>query len=135
MSSSSTTPPSFFPSHSLDQACAGILAGVVSTLCMQPLDLLKVQLQVASSTTPSSSGPARGPGIYGALKTIVQRDGVRRGLYRGLTPNLVGNASSWGLYFLWYTMLKDRKIGKASGEKLGPGQHLLCSAQSGGCSL
>lgn len=101
---------------------------------MQPLDLLKVQLQVASSTTPGDlAKKAKGPGIYGALKTIVQRDGVRRGLYRGLTPNLVGNASSWGLYFLWYTMLKDRKIGKASGEKLGPGQHLLCSAQSGEC--
>jgi solute carrier family 25 (mitochondrial folate transporter), member 32 len=22
--------------------------------------------------------------------------------YRGLSPNMVGNAASWGFYFMWY---------------------------------
>lgn len=28
-------------------------------------------------------------------------------LYRGLTPNLVGNSAGWGLYFLWYRQTQD----------------------------
>ncbi|THH11264.1 hypothetical protein EW145_g771 [Phellinidium pouzarii] len=31
-----------------------------------------------------------------------------RGLYRGVGANIAGNASSWGLYFLFYNMLKKR---------------------------
>ncbi|KAI1962382.1 mitochondrial FAD carrier protein flx1 [Ophidiomyces ophidiicola] len=33
--------------------------------------------------------------------------GLLRTFYRGLTPNVVGNSISWGLYFLWYSNLKD----------------------------
>lgn len=28
-------------------------------------------------------------------------------MYRGLTPNLVGNSAGWGLYFLWYRQAQD----------------------------
>jgi len=27
--------------------------------------------------------------------------------YRGLTPNTIGNAASWGFYFMWYGEIKD----------------------------
>lgn len=30
------------------------------------------------------------------------------GLYRGLSPNLVGNSVSWALYFVWYDNIKTR---------------------------
>jgi solute carrier family 25 folate transporter 32 len=40
-----------------------------------------------------------GTGVYLALRDAVRLDGWT-GLYRGLVPNLVGGASSWGLYFL-----------------------------------
>jgi hypothetical protein len=33
------------------------------------------------------------------MREAVTKDGWR-GLYRGLSPNVAGNASSWGLYFL-----------------------------------
>jgi solute carrier family 25 folate transporter 32 len=33
------------------------------------------------------------------LKDIYVKDSIR-GLYRGVGQNVVGNASSWGLYFL-----------------------------------
>ena len=42
-----------------------------------------------------------GVDIWDALRGIVESHGWR-GLYRGVVPNIVGNASSWGLYFLWY---------------------------------
>ena len=42
-----------------------------------------------------------GRGIWLALRDIHTSEGWR-GLYRGLSPNIAGNASSWGLYFLLY---------------------------------
>lgn len=62
---------------------------------MNPLDLLKVKFQV--STRAPGSGIGRG--IWLALRDIHASEGWR-GLYRGLGPNVAGNASSWGLYFL-----------------------------------
>lgn len=59
---------------------------------MQPLDLLKVKFQVATGS--------RSLGIYRSLSSIVQKDGLT-GLYRGIGVNMVGNAASWGFYFLW----------------------------------
>jgi solute carrier family 25 folate transporter 32 len=64
---------------------------------MHPLDLLKVRFQVANrSKTVSSVGKE----ILAGLQSIVKRDGWT-GLYRGLGVNTVGNAASWGAYFLW----------------------------------
>ncbi|GAA6031178.1 hypothetical protein JCM8097_004044 [Rhodosporidiobolus ruineniae] len=126
--SSRSEPPSFLPTHALDQAAAGIAAGLISTLCMQPLDLLKVQLQV--STAPRQRGTLGQIGW--GLREIMRTEGGVRGLYRGITPNLVGNASSWGFYFLWYTMLKQSMFpNQPEGKKLNAGQHLLASATSG----
>lgn len=107
---------------------AGFGAGTVATLVMHPLDLVKVRFQLAeagpsrlpASTSTSTgtstsaaglSGPAAvgdvqktkkprlGRAVYDALRDAVRADGWR-GLYRGLVPNLVGGATSWGLYFL-----------------------------------
>lgn len=131
---------SFFPSYALDQGFCGLGAGIVSTLFMHPLDLVKVQQQVSTSPTRgllARAGDAKGKARVGAIRamwvslnTIGQAEGVK-GLYRGLTPNLVGNATSWGLYFVWYTLLKSKMDGGDSTVKLSPGQHLLASAQSG----
>jgi len=67
---------------------------------MNPLDLLKVKFQV--STRRPEGGIGRG--IWLALRDIRASEGWR-GLYRGLSPNIAGNASSWGLYFLLYVLL------------------------------
>ncbi|KAJ9475447.1 Mitochondrial FAD carrier protein FLX1 [Pseudozyma hubeiensis] len=78
-----------------------------------------------------------GNDMVGALNDIVKADGWK-GLYRGLSPNVAGNSASWGLYFLWYTMIKERMSANAShdaasGEpkKLSAGQHLLAASESG----
>src|SRR6266851_1972684 len=67
---------------------------------MNPLDLLKVKFQV------STRGPKGGigHGIWRALRDIHASEGWR-GFYRGLGPNVAGNASSWGLYFLLCVLL------------------------------
>jgi len=43
------------------------------------------------------------------LHTLITAEGPSplRSLYRGLTPNLVGNSLGWSLYFLWYAQAQD----------------------------
>jgi solute carrier family 25 folate transporter 32 len=117
--------PSFFPTHAIDHAFAGIGAGTVAVLCMNPLDLLKVKFQV--STRAPEGGIGRG--IWRALCDIRASEGWR-GLYRGLGPNVAGNASSWGLYFLFYNQLKRRATDDAPDRPLSASQYLLFSAEA-----
>lgn len=37
-------------------------------------------------------------GLRNAISQIIKTEGVR-GLYRGVTPNVLGSGSSWGFYF------------------------------------
>ncbi|KIM60786.1 hypothetical protein SCLCIDRAFT_123398 [Scleroderma citrinum Foug A] len=117
--------PSFFPTAALDHAVAGLGAGVVSVLCMQPLDLLKVKLQVSTESPQGGIGKQ----IWNGLNEIKTKHGWR-GLYRGVGPNIAGNASSWGLYFLFYNMLKKRASGDDPNYRMSAGSYLLCSAQA-----
>ncbi|KAH9950169.1 mitochondrial FAD carrier protein [Amylocystis lapponica] len=121
----SQQPPSFFPSSAVDHAFAGLGAGVVAVLCMHPLDLLKVKLQVATEKPRGGIGRQ----IWYSLKDIQQQQGWR-GLYRGVGPNIAGNASSWGFYFLFYHMLKTRASGGDPNFKMSAGSYLLCSAEA-----
>ncbi|KAJ5504688.1 hypothetical protein N7463_007562, partial [Penicillium fimorum] len=41
------------------------------------------------------------------IRNIFYNEGGYAAFYRGLTPNLIGNSTSWGLYFLCYSSLKD----------------------------
>ncbi|KAL0949052.1 hypothetical protein HGRIS_009145 [Hohenbuehelia grisea] len=118
-------PPSFFPTTALDHAAAGLGAGVVAVLCMHPLDLLKVKFQVATTAPQGGVGKQ----IWYSLRDIQRQEGWK-GLYRGVGPNIAGNASSWGLYFLFYNMLKKRAAGGDPSQSLSPGAYLLCSAQA-----
>ncbi|OSX60487.1 hypothetical protein POSPLADRAFT_1148334 [Postia placenta MAD-698-R-SB12] len=118
-------PPSFFPTPAIDHAFAGLGAGVVAVLCMHPLDLLKVKLQVATDKPRGGIGRQ----IWLSLKEIKEQQGWR-GLYRGVSPNIAGNAASWGFYFLFYNMLKNRAAGGDPNFKLSPGSYLLCSAEA-----
>ncbi|KAI0366198.1 mitochondrial FAD carrier protein [Pilatotrama ljubarskyi] len=117
--------PSFFPTSAIDHAFAGLGAGIVAVLCMHPLDLLKVKFQVATDKPKGGVGKA----IWSSLKEIQARDGWK-GLYRGVGANIAGNASSWGLYFLFYHSLKQRASGGDPNYKLSPGAYLLCSAEA-----
>ncbi|KAJ2857028.1 mitochondrial FAD carrier protein flx1 [Coemansia erecta] len=97
-----------------------------------PLDMIKIRLQVDVS--------ARGEAILGrairATRHVVTTDRFQ-GLYRGLGANLAGNCASWGLYFAWYTWIKEQMAGGHTAETalgistLSPGQHLVSGALAG----
>ncbi|XP_006459782.1 hypothetical protein AGABI2DRAFT_202161 [Agaricus bisporus var. bisporus H97] len=118
-------PSSFFATSAIDHAIAGLGAGVVTTLCLNPLDLLKVKFQVNTGTATGGMGRQ----IFYALRDIQRQQGWT-GLYRGISPNVAGNASSWGLYFLFYNMLKKRAAGGDTRHTLSAGQYLVCSAEA-----
>lgn len=117
--------PSFFPTTALDHAAAGLGAGVVTVLCMNPLDMLKVKFQVSTSRTSVGLGRQ----IWYSMRDIQRQQGWK-GLYRGLVPNIAGNASSWGLYFLFYNMLKKRAADGDVTQPLSVASYLICSAQA-----
>ncbi|KAI9479852.1 mitochondrial FAD carrier protein [Coemansia mojavensis] len=123
---------SFSGSLALDQALSGIGGAIASTTVFHPLDLVKVRLQVDVASQKDA--------IFGralrATKHVISTDGIT-GLYRGLSANLAGNCASWGLYFAWYTWIKDQMAGGRSAETamgisvLSPTQHLLAGAGAG----
>ncbi|KAI5452538.1 mitochondrial FAD carrier protein flx1 [Naganishia albida] len=151
--------PALFGDASIDHAIAGLGAGTIATLVMHPLDLVKVRFQlanntgaaapaippripitqsaastpIATSTAPSSiaatTKPRLGTAVYSALRDCVKQDGWT-GLYRGLMPNLVGGASSWGLYFLFYNLIKKQMQGSDPSYQTTSSQHLLAAAEA-----
>jgi len=82
---------------------AGLSAGLISTLAVHPLDIIKTRLQV-DSTNKTRLGSS-----LQVLRGIIHNEGPTRisALYRGLTPNLLGNSLGWALYFLWYRQAQD----------------------------
>ncbi|RXK36440.1 solute carrier family 25 (mitochondrial folate transporter), member 32 [Tremella mesenterica] len=146
MSASVLNAPTLFGDASVDHAVAGLGAGTVATLVMHPLDLVKVRFQLAdapryappdpvgtsvgtSSHPMTHKRPGFGRAVYGALAEAVQVDGWK-GLYRGLIPNLVGGAGSWGLYFLFYNMIKKQMQHGDPTYRTTSGQHLLAAAEA-----
>ncbi|KAH9047460.1 mitochondrial carrier domain-containing protein [Lactarius deliciosus] len=120
-------PESLLPTELLPNTChhhafTRIGAGMVTMLCMNPLDLLKVKFQV------STRGPEGGIGcgIWRALCDIHASEGWR-GLYRGLSPNVAG---SWGIYFLFYNQLKRRTTVDAPDRPVTASQYFLFSSEA-----
>jgi solute carrier family 25 folate transporter 32 len=98
-------------SSSFVETIAGFTAGIVSTLCLHPLDLLKTRLQVDRSSPSQLGGSLR------VIRDIARREGGITAFYRGLTPNIIGNSTSWGLYFLCYGKTKDL-MGRLRGSRV-----------------
>ncbi|THV44407.1 hypothetical protein BGAL_0651g00040 [Botrytis galanthina] len=88
-------------SPALVETIAGLSAGTASTLAVHPLDVIKTRLQIHRST---SHTPASGLTI---LRSLTQQPQPLQSLYRGLTPNLIGNASSWALFFYFKNIFES----------------------------
>ena len=115
---------------------AGIAGGASSTILLYPLDLIKVRMQVdennrqkqnsntnhnALSKERPSAVKIQQPSvniphhvnnnntnqrtICTTVRGVIKHEGYK-GLYRGLTPALIGSAASWGGFFIIYEELK-----------------------------
>ncbi|KAL4989052.1 mitochondrial carrier domain-containing protein [Aspergillus falconensis] len=88
-------------SSSVVETIAGFTAGIATTLCLHPLDLIKTRLQVDRNSSSRVGVSLR------VIREIFHNEGGLVAFYRGLTPNLIGNSSSWALYFLFYGNVKN----------------------------
>jgi len=89
-----------------NQFLAGLSGGVASSLILHPFDLVKIRFQVTETKTQlaNTSLPYRPhyKGLFDAFRSIYREQGLRHGLYQGVTPNVLGNGMSWGLYLFFY---------------------------------
>lgn len=122
-------PKNIFKHLQYEHLVAGMSGGLISTLVLHPLDLMKIRFAVDDGKTITTP---RHTSIFGGIRLIYKQEGLR-GLYRGVTPNLIGSGSSWGLYFLFYNTLKSYV--RKQDENLGPTLHILCASQAGVLTL
>lgn len=111
------------PSTPLSSFLAGIAGGSASTILLYPLDLVKVRMQVderrrnsvlhknnvdapsnslKNNATLTSNKPRT---ICTTVRGVIRHEGYL-GLYRGLTPAIIGSAASWGGFFIIYEEMK-----------------------------
>ncbi|KAK4274424.1 hypothetical protein QN277_017644 [Acacia crassicarpa] len=103
---------------------AGACAGVSSTICTYPLELVKTRLTIQRGVYD---------GLLDALVKIIRHEGPAE-LYRGLTPSLIGVIPYAATnYFAYDTLRKAyRKIFKQ--EKIGNIETLLIGSAAGAIS-
>lgn len=86
---------------------AGAGAGWMTAIVTCPLDVIKVRLQTAFPTSsPQKSSPKprlclNPPSVAGLLRSLWRDEGMA-GMYRGLTPTLLGYLPSFSIYFSIY---------------------------------
>ncbi|CAI5452068.1 unnamed protein product [Caenorhabditis angaria] len=105
-----------------DNLIGGFCGGVASTLVCHPFDLLKIRF----SANEGNLLRPQYTGYLDAVRRICKIEGFR-GLYQGLTPSILGSSISWGLYFQWYYVIKN-KLGKTGSEEI---DNLICGFLSG----
>ncbi|KAK0739836.1 mitochondrial carrier domain-containing protein [Apiosordaria backusii] len=85
-------------SPALVETVAGLSAGALATLIVHPLDIVKTRMQIHRSSHNPNSPP---PTTVSLIRSLSSNPRPIASLYRGLTPNLIGNATSWASFFFF----------------------------------
>lgn len=105
-------PPAVRMGEGAVNALAGATSGLVGGIIVCPLDVIKTKLQVQGTFRRVKPEAPYHRGIVGMAKAILREDGLR-GMYRGLTPLIVGYLPSWTCYFWVYKEMQGI-LGKAT---------------------
>ena len=120
-------PPSL---TSFDHLISGLTAGSISTLLLHPFDLIKTRLQASASTTRfTNTAPSSAASLF---RGVIRDEGVRA-LWKGISPNLIGNTVAWGSYFFLYNNAKQHYQQLVGRQQLTAVEYLSCAALSGTC--
>ena len=110
---------------------AGTLAGLISTVGLYPLELLKMRMQVTDGVSSAYTS------MRSAVRSVLQDEGFW-GLYKGMTPGVIASTGSWGGYFYFYELSKRRKLsskqaagGGNNSSTLGVSDHMLSGVEAG----
>lgn len=92
----------FFPRNdTFIQLLAGGTAGTVGAIVTCPLEVIKTRLQSSAKATLNVDNHS----MIKCFKIIVKNEGWKA-LFKGIGPNLVGNAPSRAIYFSTYSSVK-----------------------------
>ena len=80
---------------------AGVVSGSLTPALLQPVEVLKVRLQV----TPTAALAPLGRRWALGLRALIAEGGLR-GMYRGVVPIIAASATSWGFFFLLQALLQ-----------------------------
>ncbi|KAF4953158.1 hypothetical protein FSARC_12452 [Fusarium sarcochroum] len=111
------------------ESIAGLSAGTVATLTVHPLDVVKTRMQIYRSSAHNTVRPT----TVSIIRSLTSNANPIAALYRGLTPNLVGNASSWASFFFFKSRC-EHAIAAWHGRPDGrpsAGDYLVASAMAG----
>lgn len=79
----------------------GVGTGALQSLILNPVELIKVRLQLQQNPTVIQKGPMN------LAKSILKAEGLR-GIYRGLTITVLRDAPAHGLYFWTYEYMREK---------------------------
>ncbi|KAI1776029.1 mitochondrial carrier [Hypoxylon cercidicola] len=132
------------PSPASVETIAGLTAGSIATLVVHPLDIVKTRMQIHQRSAASSLQP---PTTVSLIRALTRTPNPVASLYRGLTPNLLGNASSWASFFFFKARaerailsFKSSSVAPADGSfpssspSLAPRDYFVASAAAGVCT-
>ncbi|XP_065897974.1 solute carrier family 25 member 32-like [Dysidea avara] len=117
----------------MEHFVSGMSGGTVSTLILHPLDLIKLRFAVHDGLDSSVHRP-KYRGIIHAFFRIRQEEGLRV-LYRGVSASMIGNSSSWGLYFFFYNAFKSQLQSGNVDHQLSTKAHIACASMTGCLTL
>lgn len=112
---------------------SGTTAGILTTVCLHPLDLIKTRFQVHEGNIGRSHKQAKYRSTWHGIRTVVSNEGLRA-LYQGITPATFGSGSAWGLYFFFYESYKKQNQFLLDGNKFYNNKTFvnLCSSSQAG---
>jgi solute carrier family 25 folate transporter 32 len=77
-------------------ALAGSTSGLVVSVVMSPLDVMKTRLQVSRQPKDRISR-----GVLMIMKELYMEDGIKS-FYKGLGTTMLGYIPNWSIYFVTY---------------------------------
>ncbi|KAF1986637.1 calcium-binding mitochondrial carrier protein Aralar2 [Aulographum hederae CBS 113979] len=114
----------------LSGAIAGMASGVVSC----PFDVIKTRLQAQGAFNHGLKRSPRASVVYHGMSDTARaiwKEGGIRGMYRGLSPSLLGLTSTWAVYMMAYESTKEFWKPKFENKWIA---HIMASVSAGACS-
>lgn len=116
------------PMH--QKLAVGAIAGVIGTICIFPIDVVKTRLQ---NQRPDASGKLMYKGVRDAFSTIVKKEGIAS-MYKGLIPNLIGVTPEKAIKLGANDYFREKLTNPITGELSLPRQ-MLAGASAGFCQV
>jgi solute carrier family 25 protein 42 len=94
---------------------SGLVAGLVAQTAVYPLDVVRRRMQTQGAAAPLYRS------TFHALTTIGREEGLRAGLYRGLTINYLKTMPNVAIYMTLYDIVKLKLLGSSKAAETSVG--------------